>query len=174
MIQNLYQEYIYLVGRLKDIHALDVDVNHKDIHTFYKNKIPMFKLLFGEFSKTKELNIVVSFHIDVKVTDAILWFINIQNIYPLLKVAEVYIDDDKGETYLGEDAELIRNLKFEREVLDQWLSSKGEDEMKEFVKSKIIGNERDYKKSYDSQGESEKAIMDFEFIKPPDDDGDVH
>ena len=174
MIQTMYQEYLYIIGKLKDIYKLEVDVPHQNIHTFYKNKAPIFKLLYGSYTKTGDTNIVVSFHIDIKVTEAIQWFVNIANIHPLLKVAEVYIEDDKGETYLGEDAEFIKNLKFQREVLDAWMSSRGEDEMKEFVKSKIVGEPRDYKKSYDSRHDSDKAIMDFDVLKKPEDSEDIH
>lgn len=175
MIQTPYQEYLFVIGKLKDVYNLDVDVSHRDIHTFYDKKKPVFKLMFGQYNENQETGIVVSFYIDIKVTEAINWFISISEIHPMVRVAEVYIEDDKGETFLGEDAEFIKNLKFQREVLDHWLSNKGQDEMKEFVKSKIVGAPRNYKKSYDSRHDSDKAIIEFEYLKKPEDDsGDVH
>lgn len=167
MLISLYQEYLYTIGKLKDIYKLEVDVVNKNIHIFYENKIPIFKLLFGSFAKNGQEAIVVSFHIDVKITHAIQWFSNIEQIHPDLKVADAYIEDDKGETYLGEDAEFIKNLKFQREVLDTWLSNRGEDEMREFVKSKIVGKPKNLNKIYDSRHDRELAIMEFELLKKP-------
>lgn len=178
MIQTMYQQYLFVIGKLKDIYQVEVDVNHRDVHTFYYQKIPVFKLLFGEFQtanqKEKEQAIVVSFHIDLKVTEAVQWWINIHAIHPLIKVAEVYVEDDKGESYLGEDARMIQSLKYQREILDHWLTNKGEEEMIKFAQAKVVGKERDYKKSYDSHRETDKAIIDFEFIKKPQGDGDIH
>lgn len=174
VITNLYQEYIFVIGKLKDIYKLEVDTVHRDIHTFFYDRNQIFKLLFGKYTSGGN-QIVVSFHIDVSSRDAIYWFLNVQHLYPLLKVVDHHIEDDKGETYLGSEASAIQNLLIQRNTLDHWLTEKSEKEMKDFVDGKVIGKVRDPKQSYNSQVESSKAIIDFEKIKSaPEDGGDTH
>lgn len=174
MVLTMYQQYMYIIGKLKDVHKLDVEVSHKDIHTFYKDQTPLFKLLFGQYVTDGHHSIVVSFHIDVDSPQAIYWFLTIQGYQPDLTVTEQYAEDDKGEMYLGDDAKIIKNLRFQRDTLEYWLTNKSEDQMKDFVEGKIVGKIRDPKKSYDSRHEMAKAIIDFERLREPDDDEDTH
>lgn len=173
MITDLYQEYLFVIGKLKDIYKLEAETNHRNIHTFFVNKNQTFKLMYGTYT-TGTNQIVVSFHIDVSSRDAIYWFLNIQHFYPLLKVVEHHIEDDKGETYLGSDASAIQNLLIQRNTLDHWLTQKSEREIKDFVDGEIIGKVRNPKQSYNSQEESGKAIIAFEHMKKPSDDEDSH
>lgn len=173
MITTLYQEYLFVIGKLKDVYKLEVDTNHRDIHTFYQNKVQLFKLMFGAY-ENGDHQIVVSFHIDVTSRDAIYWFLNIQYFYPMLKAVDHHIEDDKGETYLGSEATAIQNLLMQRNTLDYWLTEKSEKDMKDFVDGEVVGKVRNPKQSYNSQEESSKAIMEFDRMKKPSDDEDTH
>lgn len=174
MFSSLYQEYLYVVGKLKDIYPLNIDVNHKDIHTFYDEKRPIFKLLYGTFNEETEPSIVVSFHINIRHVEAIIWYSRIYNIHPLLRLHDSHIEDDRGETYLGADAETIRDIKLQQDILSEWLNKHAKEDIEEFVDAKVHGRQRDSKKSFSSQAEAEKAIIEFEKMQNPDDDGDVH
>lgn len=174
MITNLYQEYLFVIGKLKDTYNLHVDVDHKDIHTFYKDKKPLFKLFFGMFTKEEENSIVVSFHIDMFHAEAIQWFINIYNLHPLIKIHDSYIEDSNGETFLGEDAMAIREVFQSQEILSEWLENHDREDTEYFVKSKVVGRQRDHTKIFDSQVERDKAIIEFDKIRKPEDDEGVH
>jgi hypothetical protein len=174
MLIDMYQHYLYIIGKLKDAYQLSVDVNHRDIHTFYKEKMPIFKLLFGQYSGSDEPSIVVSFHIDLSSVFVVQWFHNIQQLHPPLKISEHFIEDDHGETWLGEDANSIRDLKYQQYVLEKWLSRSDTDEIKEFVDSKIVGRTRDFKKTYVSQTEFDEARIEFSKMKKPSAGEEVH
>lgn len=173
MIQSLFDEYIYTIGKLKDVYKFEVDTSHREIHTFYLDKIPIFKLLLGKYQGTEETNIVISFHIDIDAVTAVDWFMRVSDIHPLLKIADSYIEDDRGETYLGEDAKTIKNLKLQQEVLEAWLEQKDKQDVKDFVDGNIVGRVRESTKLYSSQVERDKAKIEFSTMKKPDDDGEV-
>lgn len=173
MISDLYQEYLYVIGKLKDIYNLHVDVDHKDIHTFYRDKRPLFKLFYGVFSKDDTPSIVVSFHLDMHHAEAIQWFINIYNVHPLIKMHDSWLEDANGEAYLGEDALALREVYMAQEVLAQWLENHTKEEIEDFVESKVVGREPT-KKIFNSLSQKAEAIIEFERVKKPDDDESVH
>lgn len=170
----MYQEYLYLIGKLKDVYKLDLDVAHKDIHTFYKGKKPLFKVMFGTFTKDSDASIVISFHIDLFHAEAIQWFINIYNIQPTVQLHDDYIEDANGETYLGEDALAIKDVYLSQDVLKEWLDNHDKQEIKDFAESKVLGRSPDHKKAFDSQNERSEAIIEFERIRKANDDDQIH
>lgn len=173
MVTDLYAHYLWLIGTLKDSYKLHVDADHKDIHTFYKERQPLFKLFFGRFDKNNVDSIVVSFHIDLISTVTISWFMILQNLHPPISLTEVFIEDATGESYIGEDAVKIRDLKIQQKVLKLWETSK-KKEIKEFIDSKVVGRVRTKKVfNASSSEEVQKAITDFELLKLPTDDGEV-
>lgn len=174
MITDMYQQYLWLIGQLKDLYKLHVEVDHQDIHTFYQNKHPMFKLLYGRFTNSAEDYIVLSFHINVSATEAIEWYVRIKNQHPEIKISEVYIEDDRGETYLGEDATRIYTAKVEQQVLRAWLADNksSKENIIKFVESKVVGRVRDHKKPY-AEKDFEKALIEFDLMKKPVDDGEI-
>ncbi len=172
MITKMYDEYLYVIGKIKDVHKLSVDVDHKDIHTFYKDKVPKFKLLFGTYNDDNSC-IVVSFHIDVNSMEAIQWFLNIKDIHPLAKITEPYVEDEQGETWLGKDAQKIRDMIFERDIIAEWVDDHDEEELQTFADSKVVGRLRNPKQTYNSQYEREKAIIEFDMMKKPIEDDEV-
>ena len=175
MITTLYQEYLHLIGKLKDVFDLTIDVEHRDIHTFYKNKRPLFKLMFGTFEKDDSESIVVTFHIDLYHPEVISWFIAIHNIYPLAKLHDSYIEDSSGQTYLGEEAEIIKRVLMTQEVLEEWLNRNTKEEMQDFVEADVVGfNPDEEKKTFDSQNEYDQAIIKFEKLRRPGDGDGVH
>lgn len=169
----MYEQYLWLIGKLKDQHKLTVEADHRDIHTFYNGKQPVFKLLFGQFSGKDSQEIVISFHIDLKAPEAIQWFTNVQTLHPSVRLTEVHIEDDAGETFLGEDAQKIADLKIQQEVLRMWITGEeNKTEIKQFVASKVVGRMKD-RKFFDTS-EMEKAIIEFDLMKKPIDDGEIN
>lgn len=171
---ELYQEYLRVIGRLKDIFGLNIDVEHQDIHTFFKDKRPLFKLFFGVFSKDEDPSIVVSFHVDLMHPEAIGWFINIYRLHPGITMHDSWIEDSAGETYLGEDAMALKETYQAQEILTHWLEHASHEEMGEFAKAPVYGRERDPNKVYDSQNERVEAIIEFERLRKPTDDDNIH
>ena len=169
-----YQEYIRVIGSLKDTFKLDVDVEHQDIHTFYRDKRPLFKLFFGMFQNEPEPTIVVSFHLDLFHPEAIAWYINIYRAYPQITMHDSYLEDDNGETYLGEDALALREVYQAQEIVNDWLKDSSQEEMEEFAKAPVLGRERDPKKLFDSRKERLEATIEFERLRKPSDDEEVH
>lgn len=173
LITDLYQEYLHLIGKLKDVHNLTIEVEHKDIHTFYKDKQPLFKLFYGKYAKNDEVCIVVSFHLDLIHAEAISWFISIYNICPILRIHDSYIEDDNGETYLGEDALALQEVFMTQNILDKWLKAHSEEEMREFADAKVVGKKSE-EKTHGSPLNVEEAIIEFDKLKKPPDDEEIH
>lgn len=174
MASELYQEYLRVIGTLKDVHKFDVQVDHQDIHTFYRDKRPIFKLLFGIFQEDIEPSIVVSFHIDLYHPEAVGWFINIYRVHPGVAMHDSYIEDSNGETYLGKDALAIKEIYTAQEILSNWLENSSKEEMEEFTKAKVTGRKRDSKQSFHSQEQKDQATMEFDRIKKPGSADEVH
>lgn len=174
MRSELYQEYLQVIGKLKDIFGLSIDVDHPDIHTFYKDKRPLFKLFFGMFEKDENPSIVVSFHIELFHPEAINWFVNIYKIHPQITMHDSYIEDSAGETYLGEDAMALKETYMAQEILGTWLDNSTREEMEDFVDAGVFGRDRDPTKSFDSHKERHQAIIEFERLRKPGDDEETH
>jgi hypothetical protein len=169
-----YQDYIYLIGQLKDIHKLHADVDHAHVHSFYKDKRLIFKLFYGTFESQKDPCIVISFHLDLKHHEAIHWFVEVYKIEASLVIHDSFIEDDAGETYVGGDAETIRDLKFSQEVLRDWLETSNRQQVESFTKSKVLGRTKTPNKSFDSQFGQKEAIIEFNKIKKPGDGEQFH
>jgi hypothetical protein len=174
MITDMYQEYLYVIGKLKDVFKLDVIVDHKDIHTFFMGKKPLFKLIYGIFSEDKDPSIVVSFHLDLHHPEAINWYIQIYKIHPFTSIHDSHVEDSNGETYLGEDALAIREVYRSQEILGKWLESSSREEIKEFTEAKVNGRKRNPNQVFDSQVQKDEAIIEFERIRKPPSEDDVH
>lgn len=172
MVTNMYEQYVFVIGKLKDIYKLDVDVDHKNIHTFYREKRPLFKLFYGMFTAEDDPSIVVSFHLDMYHPEAIQWFINIYSLHPLIKMHDSYIEDSNGECYLGEDALALRETYQAQEILEQWLENQTVEEIEEFVGSKVVGRQT-RPKIFDSLSQKDDAIIEFERVGRPDDDDEI-
>jgi len=172
MVTTLYEQYLFVIGKLKDTYKLDIEVDHRDIHTFYKDKRPLFKLFYGMFTKEDDPSIVVSFHIDMYHPEAIQWFINIYSLHPLIKMHDSYIDDSNGETYLGEDAVALQEMYRTQQVLEHYLENHDTEEIRQVVDSKIVG--RHIRPTiFDSQMQRAEAIIEFNRLGKPSDDDEV-
>lgn len=171
---DMYQEYLYVVGKLKDVHGLEITVEHENVHTFYKNKKPVFKLLFGMHDKEEDTSIAVTFHIDLMHAEAIQWFIAIYNTHPPIRLQDSYIEDSDGNFFLGEDAIKIQYVYTSQDVLKEWLENATKEEIKEFTETKVTGYVEKTQKTFDSQNQREMAKISFNQLRKPTDDEEVH
>lgn len=174
MLMDMYEEYIYVLGKLKDVFKLDMVADHRDIHTFFKDKKPLFKLMYGIFQNDKDPSICVSFHLDLMHPEVIYWASQIYRIHPMLSVQDSHIEDSNGETYLGEDAMAIQEVYRAQQIIGEWLERSNPEEMKEFSKAPVSGRHRDPKKTFDSHVQKDEAIIEFERVRKPGDDDEVH
>jgi hypothetical protein len=174
IIVNFYQEYLYVIGKLKDVHGLHVDVDHKDVHTFYKGKQQLFKLLHGTFSEDGTPTIVVTFQIELDAKEIIQWYLNVSNVHPMVKMMESYFEDVAGEIFYGEDAKKLLTVKHDQQCIKEYLAHYDTKGLREFASAKVVGRERDPKKLYISHLEMDQAIKEFETMKKPVEDDEVH
>lgn len=174
MSKDSYHDYLYLIGELKDRHGLTIDVDHQDIHSFYKDKKPLFKLFYGMFTGTENPSIVVSFHIDLKHPEVIKWFINIYQIDGTIAIHDSYIEDDNGETYLGEDAETIKDVYLSQDILREYLENSEIEDIEKFTEAKVVGRERESNRSFNTDTQRHEAMIEFDRIRRPSDDEEVH
>lgn len=169
-----YSDYLELVEQLKLDHKLEVDQEHSEVHSFLKNDIVIFKLMYGTYDKDRKPSVVVTFQIDLKHHEAIYWFVEIYKLDASIIIHDSFMEDDAGETYLGEEAEIVRDLKKSQEILKDWLDTSSPQQIETFTKSKIIGQTRDHTKSFDSQFEKDEAIIDFTKTRKPGDGENMH
>lgn len=174
MLTDLYQEYLYIIGKMKDIYKLDVDPEHKEIHTFYREKRPLFKLFYGVFKEDKHASIVVSFHIDMYHPEAIQWFINLYNVSPQIALHDSYVEDSAGETYLGEDAVALKQIYVAQDVLHEWLENYDVEDIQAFVEAPVSGRDKKSNPTFDSQAQRTLARIEFDKIRKPDAGEDIH
>lgn len=174
IIVNFYQEYLYVIGKLKDIHGLHVDVDHKDVHTFYKGKQMIFKLLHGTFSDDGTPSIVVTFQMELDAKEVIQWYLNICNVFPPIKLMESFFEDVAGEIFYGEDAKKLLTVKRDQQCIQEYLKHYDTKGLREFATAKVVGRERDPKRVYVKDTEMDLALKEFELMKKPVEDDEVH
>lgn len=159
-----YSDYIFIIQKLKENHGLVEEVEHKHIHTMREGTVDLFRLLYGYDPDMDVNKLYVSFHLDVTPVDAILWFQKICNYVDRAYLAECYYQDDRGETYVGVDAEAIRLYKQEQLIISNWEADKEETE--KFLKAKIVGRPAVTKNFHNKQ----LALEVFNIMKPNDDE----
>lgn len=130
-----YETYLDLIKMLTERYSIRQEIEHKFIHEMFEAEIPLFKLIFAYNDKTKVNSILLSFHIDSAALDAVLWYSRIYNMYPGVKLTDSYMKDSRGETFLGQDAEVLRRYKLEQEILGDWSGTK--EEAAEFAKAPV-------------------------------------
>lgn len=149
-----YESYLTFLKYVSEAYKVTMAVEHKCIHEFSEGPIPLFKIIFGHDEKDAKNKIFVSFHIDISSVDAILWWNRFKTHYYDVKLMESYMKDDRGETFVGQTAEIIHRYKLEQEILSNWASDKSEAE--KYAKEPIYGR-RDRVK--------QKAYLDLEVAK---------
>jgi hypothetical protein len=85
-------------------------------------------------------------------------------LYPPIKLTDSYLKDDRGETMLGQDAEVLRRLKQDQEALGNWGGTK--EEALEYSQKPI---QRKRKKNPNFI-ERDKALEEFNQMNSGDDD----
>lgn len=173
MVVSMYQHYLWMIGKLKDSHKMTIVVPHKDSHEMCIDNQPKFKLLFGEFAGHVGECIVFCPHVYLEIKEAIIWFSRVAALHPELLLWDVYLEDDRGEYFLGNDAYDVQNLFEQKATLEHWLENSDEVGIAEFVNSKTYGRVRDPKKLYDSTVQKNLAMDEFLRIRKPDSDDEV-
>lgn len=123
-----YEKYIEIIKDLNDAYGTAVDVEHEFIHEFYENQIPLFKLILGDPGDGQDALLIISFHLDLPATSAIQWFLRITSLHKDANLSAPYIRDSNGDSYVGEDAEIVRMYALEQEILSTWIKSERTEE----------------------------------------------
>jgi len=159
-----YGEYILLISKLKDNFGLTEDVEHKYIHIMKEGTVQLFRIIFGYDPETNANELYLSFHLDINPVDSIMWYQRIKQAYSKVKLLECYFQDQRGETYTGQAAEVIRHYILEQEVISNWKSD--DEQTDKYVNAKIIGRNPNENVSFDPKRASEV----FNIMVPDDDD----
>lgn len=132
-----YETYIALIKHLCEAYSITFKTEQKYVHEIYEGEIPLFKLMYG-YDEKRNINVVlVSFQLDLAILDAIQWWTRIVKTYGTARLMDSYFKDDRGETFLGQSAEVLRMYKIEQRVLENWAGDK--EDAKKFAKEKIYG-----------------------------------
>lgn len=165
-MQVTEQTYKDVIKGLTEHYGLNALKEHKFIYEFFEaEEVPLFKLIYG-FKESEQKNILIAtFHIDLNPADAIQWFLRIEHLHPKIRLQECYIKDDRGETFLGTQAEALRQYKLEQEALYNWTSDK--EEAEKYVKARVLGRNRIKNQSFI---EDTDAMIEFNRMVKPEDD----
>jgi hypothetical protein len=164
----VYETYKRVIEDLKNYYGLRCNKEHDFIHEFYEiEDVPLFKLIFGYKPELEKTVVVITFHLDVTPVDSVQWYLRVYKVLPELRLQESYYKDDRGETFLGEKAEVLKYYKNEREILENW--SRNQEDTREYLKnSKVFGRERDRTRSF---LDIQDAMEEFNrFILPTDEE----
>lgn len=165
-----YAEYLYYVDHIAEKYGIGSYQEHRYIHEFFEaEECPLFKLIYGPTDKTGGKNVVVlTLHLDLNPVDSIQWYSRVSSIIPNVRLQQPYYKDDRGETFLGAQAETLKMYKEEQNIIAGWLESKsGDEEAKRYVESKVVGRVRNKKLAY---VDLESAVNEFNRIFNPDSD----
>jgi hypothetical protein len=166
---NEFEELVVCMSSIDQ--GLTLDREHQHIATFYEAKNPIFKLVFGHFEGDHDESIVISFYLDLNPALAVNWFHRVVSFYKDISLTTCFYIDDAGESYVEEEAEIIKSYKTEQMVLSKYLDKLDREDIKSFVDSKILGRVRETKKQYlDYHG----ALSEFNKMKKPVDDDECH
>lgn len=166
------ETYHSLIKKLIDQYHLKVYQEHEFIFEFFEGDLPLFKLIFGRDDEKAYNKIVLSFHLETSVVDAIQWYVKVTNWYADTRLTDSYFKDDSGESYIGQDAEILRRYKMEQEVVSSWLDGESDEEdARDFATSKIRGRIRERGKSFSRMDD---AIREFNMMAKGDHDDEYH
>lgn len=174
MSSQHYQQYLYLIGQIKDKFNLSIDVDREDIHTFYQGKRPLFKLFFGTHAEDTEPSIVISFHLDLLHPEVIIWFNEVYEMHPTLQLQDSYYEDSHGDAFLGEDAIYLQDVMHAQEVLSEWLGSASNEEIEEFATAPVTGNPEAGLQAFRSPTDIDPAIIKFNNMVRAASDDEIH
>lgn len=173
MITSLFQQYVWVIGQLKDRFKMTMETRHRESHEFFFENQPKFKLLYGRMENEQGNCIVFCPHIEMQTKEAIVWFCRVSELHPETVLWDVYLEDDRGESYLGRDAYALQHIYRQKQILEHWLENADEEDMNTFIEAKVYGREKDYKRQFDAFAQREQATTEFIRIRKPDSDDEI-
>lgn len=115
-----FEYFKAIVAEINKLYGTTSDIEHQFIHEFFEGQTPLFKLILSELDGAQLGTMIVSFHIDLDTVDAIQWFLRVRNLDPNLHLTGVYLKDEAGVSYVGEDAVILRMQQVEHELAANW------------------------------------------------------
>lgn len=154
--------YEKMVTGIVDLYGVKPYKEHECVREFYEGDIPLFKLIYSPGDEEQEPMIVVSFHLDVDSVYAIQWYTRLQDLCPPLRITHCYYQDDAGQTFVGEYAEIVKMYKTEQAAIANWIRENEETDEENLEKKVIVEPSNSLKKVYTSK---EQAVQDFNRMK---------
>lgn len=115
--------YEAIVARLQKEFSLTADRSeHPAITEFFEGPLPLFKLIIAQ-DEDLTTSLYVSYQIQLDIPSSIQWFMRLRNLDPNIVVAPSYIKDSEGNSYVGEDAEIILMYMVEQDVITAFVQS---------------------------------------------------
>ena len=118
-----YQGYLNIIKAINEAFGTSVHVEHQCIHEFFDGDRPIFKLLFSKLPTGGSPVVIVSFHLEMEITEAIQWFLRLRQVDPSMHITGCYLKDSEGVSHVGEDAEILRMYTIQQEVISEWMKS---------------------------------------------------
>lgn len=112
--------YGEIITQIKNLYDVSYEAEHQYIHEFSEGPIALFKLILVNSNEGKSF-MMVSFHIEVEAMDAIQWFMRIRALDPNLRVTACYLKDSNGESYVGEDAQILKLYMIEQDIISTFI-----------------------------------------------------
>lgn len=116
--------YEAILERLQKDYDLHIDRSeHPGITEFYEGPLPLFKLILSAPEEDNPAILIVAFHIELDSPTAIQWYTRIRGLDPNVHLSACYLKDAEGTSYVGEDADIMRQHMMEQDLLSSWAAS---------------------------------------------------
>ena len=103
---------------------------HPNLVECLEGPIPLFNLILDlDGDDESEAGLMyVSFHIELDAPTAIQWYHRLVIYDKDLAMTGVYLKDAEGETYVGEDAQVLRLYMMEQDIVAKWMTTERDPE----------------------------------------------
>lgn len=127
--------YSEILKQVRNLYGLTSEIEHEYIHEFFEGPLPVFKLILVAANDDGPGFTMVSFHIEIEAAVAINWFMRIRALDPNLRVTACYLRDTTGESYVGDDAHVLKLYMIEQDIVSTFIQ--GTKDPEEIVNQKI-------------------------------------
>lgn len=128
--------YSEILRQVRNLYGVSSEPEHDCIHEFFEGPLPLFKLILVAANDDGPGFTMVSFHIEIEAAVAINWFLRIRALDPNLRVTACYLKDTNGESYVGDDAHVLKLYMIEQDIVSTFIQ--GTKDPEEIVNQKVV------------------------------------
>lgn len=128
--------YSEILTQVRNLYGLTSEPEHSCIHEFFEGPLPVFKLILVAPNDDGPGFTMVSFHIEIEAAVAINWFVRIRTLDPNLRVTACYLRDSNGDSYVGDDAHVLKLYMVEQDIISSFIQ--GNKDPEDIVNQRVI------------------------------------